>query len=392
MKTITFGTGQSNFGTVLLFFICFLSSFNSQSQKIQTSLVETWKNGAWENLTQTLNTYDGNGYLIHDLTQDWNVSWKDKLQNNYTNNPDGTVQQSISQLWYTAANGWGNLQRMTYTYTAAKKVLTLESEGWDDSVNIFGEWTFFLKQTNTYDGNNYLIKNLNEWWYNNSQWENVSQTTFTNNLDGTVHEAISETWNPWGYGDNWYYTYRITYTYDNSKLTTAVTEKWNDIGSIWEKFSKQTYGYDGSGYLINILSENWLSAWDDWIHDSQSLIVNYGNGTPFQIVSQDWDGTIPAWKNESRTTLTYTSLAVQENIFGKSFAVYPNPAQDNVTIKTNENNLGVKYWVTDQLGRQFLNGTITDTATLIDVSQWASGVYFVQIGQNKNQTIKMVKK
>lgn len=388
MKTITFGTGQSNFGTVLLFFICFLSSFNSQSQKILTSVTQIWKNGTWEDFTQTLNTYDGNGYLIHDLTQDWNTSWKDNLQNNYANNPDGTVQQSIFQKWNTGTNVWDNVQRLTYAYTTNKKVFTVESEDWYDS-----NWRYFFKQTNTYDGNNLLINSMMQTYDIVYLWKNSSQTIYANNLDGTVSQSVYQAWNPQGYAiENWYDFERTTYAYNNSKLTTVVSERWNYISGIWEKFSKQTYGYDGSGYLINILSENWLSDWDDWIYDSQSVIVNYGNGTPFQIVSQDWDGIVLAWKNESRTTYTYLALGVEEHAFEKSLAVYPNPAQDKITIKTDGINIGVKYWVTDQLGRQFLSGMITDTATVIDVGQLASGVYFMQMGQNKNQTIKIIKK
>jgi hypothetical protein len=384
MKTITFGTGQSNFGAGILFFICFLSSFNSQSQKIQTSLTETWKNGIWENFTQTINTYDGNGYLMHDLTQNWDVSWKNKLQTDYTNNPDGTTQQSIFQSWNTGANKWDNLQRLTYTYTAAKKVLTLESEMWYDP-----NWTYFFKQTNTYDGNNYLTNSLVQTYNYIYQWENSSQTIYTNNLDGTVSQSVYRAWNPWGYDvDNWYDVERTTFTYNNSKPVMAISERWN--GTIWENFSKDTYGYDGSGYLTNTLSQNWVS--NSWKNDSQSLITNYGNGNPFQIVSQDWDDIGLVWKNDLKTTLTYISLGVEENVFEKTFAVYPNPAQDKITIKTNGNSLGLNYLVTDQLGRQFLNGTITDGETVIDIGQLATGVYFIQMGQNKNQTIKMVKK
>lgn len=384
MKTITFSTGQSNFGTVLLFFICFLSSFNSRSQKIQTSLEETWKNGTWENFTQTLNTYDGNGYLIHDLTQDWNVSWKNKLQTDYANNPDGTVQQSITQSWNTGTSQWDNLQRMNYTYTAAKKVLTLESEVWYDP-----NWGSFFRQTNTYDGNNFLIKSTIQTYSLIYLWENSSQVIYTNNLDGTVSQSVYQAWDPWGYGvDNWYDVERTTYTYNNSKPITAISERWN--GTIWENFSKETYDYDGSGYLIHTLSQNWLS--NNWKDDAQSFITNYGNGTPYQIIAQDADASGLVWTNVSKTTFTYTALAVNDHVVEKSFVVYPNPAHDSVTIQTNGNSLDMKYWVTDQLGRQFLKGSITGMETVIDVSQLASGVYFIKMGQNKNQSIKIIKK
>jgi len=46
----------------------------------------------------------------------------------------------------------------------------------------------------------------------------------------------------------------------------------------------------------------------------------------------------------------------------------------------------------DQLVRQFFNGTVNRNETVIDISQLAAIVYFIQMGQNKNQAIKMVKK
>lgn len=380
MKTkITLGTSPNHWGLVTLFFICFLASFNSFGQKIQTSLTETWKSENWEKVTQTFYTYDGNTYLIHDLTQDWDTSWKDVDQTDYTNNPDGTVQQSISQSWDAGTVKWVNVQRTTYTYTAAKKVLTSETEIWFDP-----DWMFFLKETNTYDGSDYLITSLIQNYDFISPWKNSYQIIYTNNPNGTVSQDLSQTWNVSVWDDK----DRTTYTYNGTKPIMSITETWN--GAIWENASKDTYDYDGSGYLKQVLSQNWVSG--DWKNDSQALFTNNSDGSPYYIISQDWDDTGPVWKNVARLTFTYTSLAVKEHIFEKSFAVYPNPAQDKITIKTDHANLGMKYVVLDQLGRQFLNGTITDSATEIDVSQLATGVYFVQMGQNANQTIKMVKK
>ena len=75
MKTqITFGTGHSNFGTLMLFFICFLFSLNSHSQKILSSVTDVWKNGTWENVYKISNTYDGNGYFIQELYQGFDVT------------------------------------------------------------------------------------------------------------------------------------------------------------------------------------------------------------------------------------------------------------------------------------------------------------------------------
>lgn len=377
--TITLGTGQNNFGLAALLFICFLTSLNSFGQKNQSSLSETWKSETWEKVSQTLYTYDSNTYLIRDFTQNWDAAWKDAFKTDYTNNPDGTVQQSISQSWSATAVAWENIQRSTYTYTAAKKVLTLESEIWTDP-----EWMLFIKETNTYDGSDYLINSLVQNYDFISPWKNSYQIIYTNNPNGTVSQDFTQNWNISIWDDD----YRTTYTYNGTKVILSVTEIWT--GTIWENSSKETYDYDGSGYLVKALSEKWVSG--NWKNDSQALISNYGDGSAYQITSEDWDDTGLVWNKISRITFNYTSLAVKEQVFEKSFAIYPNPAQDRITIKTNDTNLSLKYLVTDSTGRQFLNGTITDRETEINIDQLATGVYFVQMGKDKNQTIKMVKK
>jgi len=281
-------------------------------------------------------------------------------------------------LWNTTSNGWEKSVRTTYTYTAAKKVLTAESEFWYDP-----DWMPTSKQIYTYDGNNYLTKVLTQTYDFISPWKDISQITHINNLDGTVSQSVIEAWDV----NAWKYRTRITYTYNNSKLVTELTEKWFSTG--WENFTKETSDYDSSGFLTHTLSQNWIAG--SWKNAEQFNITNYPNGAPYQIVSQFWNSS-DLWENTYRTTFNINALGVDEHGFEKSFTFYPNPAQDKITIKTDDNNMGVKYVVTDQLGRQFSNGTITDQETIIDVDQFSNGIYFIQIGQNKNKVFKMIKK
>jgi hypothetical protein len=381
MKTqITLRTSKNNFGLVVFLFICFLSSFNSQSQKIQKILEETWINDAWGNATQTLYSYDGNGYLIHDLTQNWDVSWKDYFQTDYTNNSDGTKHQSISQSWNIGSGLWDDAERVTYTYNAAKKVLTSESEYWFDP-----DWMPIFKHTNTYDGSGYLTNSLLQSWDYISSWNDSSQTNYTNNPDGTVSQAVTQMWNV----NTWKDVSRITNTYAGSKLIMSLYETSN--GLVWENNSMDTNDYDGNGYLVHSLSQNWVS--NGWKDDYQSDITNYADGNPYQVVSQNWDAISGSWKNDSRITFTYGALAVNENVFNKSITIYPNPAEDRITFAKNDSSPSLKYVVTDLMGKQVLNGSIDAKETVVDIHPLATGIYFIQImGQNTSQTLKMIKK
>lgn len=379
MKTITNGTGQISICTLLLFLSCFLFSLNSYSQKVQWMSTDVWNNGVWTNSGKSINTYDGNGYLTHDLTQNFITSWQNVVQNNYTNNPDGTVQQKNSELWSTASSKWEPYNRTTYTYTPAKKVLTATSENYYDP-----SWVYFSKEIYEYDGNNNQTKILTQNYDFVSPWKDASQTIYVNNPDGTVSQSTDQIWNL----NAWKNTNRTTYTYTNSKITTELSEKWN--GTTWENESLETYNYDSNGHVIHNLSQSWKAG--AWKNESQSNITNNTNGSIHQIIYQYWNDK-NVWENTYRVTFNYDALGVDEHNFDKSFTFSPNPAQDKITIKTDENIVGSKYVITDQLGRQTLNGTITEPETVIDVEQFSNGIYFIQIGQKTNESIKkLVKK
>lgn len=64
--------------------------------------------------------------------------------------------------------------------------------------------------------------------------------------------------------------------------------------------------------------------------------------------------------------------------------VYPNPAIDLVTIRFSEDlkNRPLSLVVTDVMGRKMLSESNVNSSSTIDVSQWPSGVYFIQMEQD----------
>jgi hypothetical protein len=84
-------------------------------------------------------------------------------------------------------------------------------------------------------------------------------------------------------------------------------------------------------------------------------------------------------------SLDFTGLQELEN----SFTISPNPATDELTITTNTL-LNEKYILFDPQGRKVLSGTLTGTATLLNISQLARGNYLLQIGE-KQLPVRIVK-
>ena len=64
--------------------------------------------------------------------------------------------------------------------------------------------------------------------------------------------------------------------------------------------------------------------------------------------------------------------------------VYPNPANDRVTIRVSEasQDKPSSWEVTDMMGRKMLSGSNVNSSSGIDVSRWPSGVYFIRMEQD----------
>lgn len=86
--------------------------------------------------------------------------------------------------------------------------------------------------------------------------------------------------------------------------------------------------------------------------------------------------------------ITTTGIQMEE---GNSLCqVYPNPANENITIKVDVKLLGSVYSFIDQLGRTVLTGTLTSLNSDINISELSSGCYLLKVGENK--PISVIKK
>jgi hypothetical protein len=180
------------------------------------------------------------------------------------------------------------------TNISGQKVDTLLIDTWVSS-----NWQRTSKQIFNYDGSGFLINTRNQTWdIPSTTWKDISQSNYTNNLDGTASVVTTQSWS----GSQWNDVSRTTYTYNVSKkVLTATTEIWLVV--MWQNLSMQTNTYDGSGFLITDLSQTWdgVSAWKN----SQRIkYKNNVNGTVNVDTTQVWDG-ISTWKNSERSTFTY---------------------------------------------------------------------------------------
>lgn len=85
------------------------------------------------------------------------------------------------------------------------------------------------------------------------------------------------------------------------------------------------------------------------------------------------------------------STGIPENEPQMRLSVYPNPANSFMTIKASRLIPDTEYSITDQTGRQVMNGKLTDETTTVDIHNLATGIYLFQLGDQRKSSFKVIK-
>ncbi|MFH2144327.1 MAG: T9SS type A sorting domain-containing protein, partial [Bacteroidota bacterium] len=72
----------------------------------------------------------------------------------------------------------------------------------------------------------------------------------------------------------------------------------------------------------------------------------------------------------------------------KDFQIFPNPATDNISVKTPFNNCNINIY--DNLGQLVRQIEVNDKIINIDVSNFTNGIYNFIIISDNNQLIKKI--
>ncbi len=85
--------------------------------------------------------------------------------------------------------------------------------------------------------------------------------------------------------------------------------------------------------------------------------------------------------------LSGTLVGVNELEEQSQLRLYPNPANYQLTIKTDEKLIGSNYTVLNIMGQTVLSGKINSDNTLLEVGSFPSGIYFVQIQSKDGSSV-----
>ncbi|OUS02093.1 hypothetical protein A9Q86_05430 [Flavobacteriales bacterium 33_180_T64] len=270
-----------------------------------------------------------------------------------------------------------------------------------------------------YAGYNQVYKSVDS----GSTWTTVSQN-FGGNLD---HLKIAPT------NSNYQYASRGSSLFSNSFVSVIPT--WNQLNgfsgsinsiaihpsnpnkvAIATTGSQKVYVSDDGGnswvsYKFNLPNFSAQAlVWHDNGEDGLYLGMNYGvyyidntysewqpfsNGLPNVIISElevnvANDKVYAATYGRGLWTSDVFDATLSVNEFDlESFKIYPNPASDTVSLSWNRSeNVSIRIY--DALGKLMFfakNRTISEPTT-IDVSNYASGFYFVKINNTKGSVTK----
>jgi hypothetical protein len=127
-------------------------------------------------------------------------------------------------------------------------------------------------------------------------------------------------------------------------------------------------------------------------NDPQNLIFLTGNASN-PTVTNDTNAAItgtPPVTTVYRFTPFFSSNP--ENSSQKEAAIYPNPANDKITVQVNSDLSGSTYTITDLRGRIILTGQINSEKTDISISELPTDMYLLNLGGLNHRTFKVIRK
>ena len=267
---------------------------------------ERAQSGVWADTARALGTYDSADritrctFQLHDAGMYVNA-----FRNNLSYNNNGRLAEEIVQVWDTTdanPNGtWVNSFRSTYSYDSNGNVTQRIDDIWDREAE---KWSPFVRVSNTYDASDRLTERLEEQSDGSGGWINNRRTRKTYGSNG-ITETVEEDWNLTGQA--WENDTRTQFTYPDTDTRIEIDQQWN--GSSWTNEERRTIDLNDNEIAQMEVVEEWDgTAWVNVGRTQNSFTTVNGTQKFQRALDQTWIANTNTWENESRTTLSYTSI------------------------------------------------------------------------------------
>lgn len=152
----------------------------------------------------------------------------------------------------------------------------------------------------------------------------------------------------------------VTFDYDNAAIFYINGVKYSFLYSVCDISGGSTFPLNNTGFNIG---------------------KHTGTGSSKYMKGKIDD--LGFW-NRALTPAEITALSgtvgVDEVSKSVSVSVYPNPASDYINIKTDFDAVGSTYYIVNSVGQVVVSGEVTDEDTVVDLSDFSTGIYLVRIG------------
>jgi hypothetical protein len=355
---------------------------------------------AWVNLFYHIYTYDESGNETSHIIKDWNISiWVNSDQYIYAYDAQKNKVNELHMTW--DGSTWVNGIQYSIAWDENGNETSYLCQYWSGST-----WVNTYQDLYSYDARNNRTNYQDQTW-NGTDWQNNYQEIYVYDINNNMTSSLAQNWN----GTDWVNFSRDILTYDTfGNLTGDQTQIWNSGTSSWDDFRRCTSTYDASQNKIRDFYESWNGS--TYINDFQTSFAYDNNGNPATRKEEIWDGVnwdmtafyISVYDASSflkdysekhfsnngtvidfgdsthvyyHTNLAVNDLTAQDGTIG----IYPNPAQGRIRITAPATGQITFF---DLTGKEMLSLYAGKTETIVDLSSFPSGVYYIRwSGKNR---------
>lgn len=156
----------------------------------------------------------------------------------------------------------------------------------------------------------------------------------------------------------------------------AVWIDWND--DLTFSAGEQVYFPPGLITTMNVTVNVPMTA----VSDTLILRVRSASTSPNPCDS------VAAGETEDYRLIVIEPNGIAPSFSEESWTIYPNPANDFLTVDLGENSGKTEIAVIDLLGNVVVSQSINTGKTTFDLSEFAQGVYFVRVNSGGNSFVK----
>lgn len=369
----------------------------------------TMQDGAYQNLSRKIYNYDGYGNVSSIIHQNWNVVnnfWVYGYRTINTYTPEGYYSSSLQEIYNAGEWEYDGEVRMEYERDAENRFTSLRGFESEDGEHWEEVYVFNYAYGETSDP---IVIDISVW--------NVNLLSY----EGFQRMEISE-WGPSEFRPDYYFV-----GLDGvQKITDGIIGKRSELDQYYPAdfilyadyqmelgvYTQQlsvTSDYDGEGNRTEIIFDVWngsdyepieryVQHFDDCYGFEGSLQYEYidpsgwqlddgqffeGEKTPYNEscfvsaydVYEDYAVAEPAGIRRGRWVIEQApNLSISEEEDKNALQIYPNPAENTVTLnRKNEESAVVKVVGID--GRVYIESEINTSNVSLDVSHLPAGIY-----------------